>query len=69
LQYVVVAARNIGRHMRDYKVVVNKSTVPVGTVDKVCAAIAEELKDRDLLPSSSGIGVPGGAGVRRRLQP
>lgn len=60
LQYVVVAARNIGRHMRDYKVVVNKSTVPVGTADKVCAAIAEELKGRDLFPSSPGIGAPGG---------
>jgi UDPglucose 6-dehydrogenase len=46
LQYVVAAARNIGKHMTDYKVVVNKSTVPVGTADKVRAAIAEELKAR-----------------------
>ena len=60
LRYVVAAARNIGRHMDDYKVVVNKSTVPVGTADKVCAAIAEELKDRVLFPSPSGIGAPGG---------
>jgi UDPglucose 6-dehydrogenase len=43
LQYVLQAARNIGRHMNDYKVVVDKSTVPVGTADKVRAAIAEEL--------------------------
>jgi UDPglucose 6-dehydrogenase len=43
LQYVLAAARNIGRHMTDYKVVVDKSTVPVGTADKVHAAIAEEL--------------------------
>ena len=46
LQYVVAAARNIGRHMTDYKVVVDKSTVPVGTADKVRAAIAEELARR-----------------------
>jgi UDPglucose 6-dehydrogenase len=46
LQYVVAAARSIGRHMSGYKVVVDKSTVPVGTADKVRAAIAEELKAR-----------------------
>ncbi len=46
LQYVLQAARNIGRHMSDYKVVVDKSTVPVGTADKVRAAIAEELAAR-----------------------
>jgi UDPglucose 6-dehydrogenase len=43
LQYVLAAARSIGRHMNDFKVVVNKSTVPVGTGEKVQAAIAEEL--------------------------
>ena len=46
LQYVVAAARNIGKHMTTYKVVVDKSTVPVGTADKVKAAIAEELAAR-----------------------
>jgi len=46
LQYVVAAARNVGRHMTGYKVVVDKSTVPVGTGDKVRAAIAEELQAR-----------------------
>ncbi len=46
LQHVLAAARNIGRHMRDYRVVVDKSTVPVGTADKVRAAIAGELKQR-----------------------
>ena len=46
LQYVLSAARAIGRHMTDYKVVVDKSTVPVGTADKVKAAIAEELRRR-----------------------
>jgi len=46
LQYVLAAARNVGRHMTDYKVVINKSTVPVGTGEKVRAAIAEELAQR-----------------------
>jgi len=48
LQYVVAAARNIGRHMADYKLVVDKSTVPVGTADKVKAALQEELAKRDV---------------------
>jgi len=46
LQYVLAAARNIGRLMTDYKVVVDKSTVPVGTGAKVKAAIADELQKR-----------------------
>ena len=46
LQHVLVAARNIGRLMTDYKLVVNKSTVPVGTADKVREAIADELRQR-----------------------
>jgi len=48
LQYVLAAARNIGRHMTGFKVVVDKSTVPVGTGDRVSAAIREELVGRDL---------------------
>jgi len=48
LQYVLAAARNIGRLMTDYKVVVDKSTVPVGTADKVRAAIADELHKRSV---------------------
>jgi UDPglucose 6-dehydrogenase len=46
MQYVTAAARNIGKYMNDYKVVVDKSTVPVGTADAVKAAIAEELARR-----------------------
>ncbi len=46
LKYVLAAARTIGRLMTDYKVVVDKSTVPVGTADLVQAAIAEELARR-----------------------
>lgn len=53
LQYVLSAARNIGRHMTGYKVVVDKSTVPVGTADRVKAALADELKQRGVdLPFS-----------------
>ena len=46
LKYVLAAARSIGRLMTDYKLVVDKSTVPVGTGDLVKAAIADELKLR-----------------------
>jgi UDPglucose 6-dehydrogenase len=46
LQYVLEAARAIGRGMDDYRVVVNKSTVPVGTADKVREAIAREMEKR-----------------------
>jgi UDPglucose 6-dehydrogenase len=46
LQYVVAAARNIGKHMTGFKVVVDKSTVPVGTADKVREAIQSELDGR-----------------------
>jgi UDPglucose 6-dehydrogenase len=46
LQYVVAAARAIGKHMTGAKVVVDKSTVPVGTADKVREAITAELKSR-----------------------
>ena len=48
LQYVVAAARNIGLHMTTPKVIVDKSTVPVGTADKVNTAITEELEKRGL---------------------
>ena len=48
LQYVLAAAENIGRHMTDYKVIVDKSTVPVGTADKVRARVAETLAARGL---------------------
>jgi UDPglucose 6-dehydrogenase len=58
LQYVVAAARNIGRHMTDYKVVIDKSTVPVGTADKVRAGIAEELKARGVALDFSVVSNP-----------
>ena len=48
LQYVLAVARTIGRHITRPTVVVNKSTVPVGTADKVRATIAAELQARGL---------------------
>ncbi len=49
LDHVLAAATTIGRHMRDYKVVVDKSTVPVGTADRVREAIEAELRRRSTL--------------------
>jgi UDPglucose 6-dehydrogenase len=48
LQYVLAAARNIGRHMTDFKVIVDKSTVPVGTADRVTEALRAEVLARGL---------------------
>ena len=48
LQYVIAAARSIGRAMTEYKVIVDKSTVPVGTADKVKQAVQGELNKRNL---------------------
>jgi UDPglucose 6-dehydrogenase len=46
LKYVLAVAESIGRHIGEYRVVVTKSTVPVGTADKVKAKIDATLKDR-----------------------
>lgn len=46
LQYVLSVARSIGRHLDRYAVIVNKSTVPVGTADRVSEAVAAELAAR-----------------------
>ena len=46
LKYVIAAARNIGRTMGEYRLIVDKSTVPVGTAEKVRTAITEELQTR-----------------------
>ena len=48
LQYVVAVAKTIGQRMNGYKVIINKSTVPIGTAEKVSAAVAQELQTREL---------------------
>ena len=48
LKYVLAVASTIGRHLARPALIVNKSTVPVGTADKVHAAIAGELASRDI---------------------
>ncbi|CAI8692178.1 UDP-glucose/GDP-mannose dehydrogenase family protein [Burkholderia cepacia] len=48
LQYVLEAARNIGRHMTGFKVIVDKSTVPVGTAQRVRGVVDEALAARGL---------------------
>lgn len=46
LKYVLAVARSIGQHLTGFKVIADKSTVPVGTGDLVAAAVAEELVKR-----------------------
>ncbi|HEX5342863.1 MAG TPA: UDP-glucose/GDP-mannose dehydrogenase family protein [Duganella sp.] len=58
LQYVLAAARNIGKHMTGFKVIVDKSTVPVGTGDRVKAALQEELAARSADASFSVVSNP-----------
>ncbi|MBC7574272.1 MAG: UDP-glucose/GDP-mannose dehydrogenase family protein [Herminiimonas sp.] len=58
LQYVVAAARAIGQHMTGFKVVVDKSTVPVGTGDRVAAAITAEIAQRGVHAEFSVVSNP-----------
>jgi len=46
LQHVLAVARSIGQHMNEYRIIVDKSTVPVGTADRVRAATLAELEQR-----------------------
>ena len=48
LQHVLKVAKTIGQNMNEYKIIVNKSTVPVGTANKVSNAIKNELEKRDV---------------------
>jgi len=58
LQYVLAAAKAIGSAMTDYKVIVDKSTVPVGTADKVRSVIQEELDKRGVRAEFSVVSNP-----------
>ncbi len=46
LKHVIGAAKEIGKHMNGYKIIINKSTVPVGTGDKVKAAISSHTRHK-----------------------
>jgi UDPglucose 6-dehydrogenase len=48
LQYVLAVAESIGQHMNDYKIIIDKSTVPVGTAEKVRTKVNEVLVDRKM---------------------
>ncbi|MDD2634443.1 MAG: UDP-glucose/GDP-mannose dehydrogenase family protein [Bacteroidales bacterium] len=47
LQYVLKVAKEIGKNMDHYMVIITKSTVPIGTAEKVRTVISKELKDRN----------------------
>lgn len=58
LQYVLAAAKNIATHMQGYKVIVDKSTVPVGTADKVRQTVQEILQQRQVTLSFDVVSNP-----------
>ncbi|AMO23280.1 UDP-glucose/GDP-mannose dehydrogenase family protein [Ramlibacter solisilvae] len=58
LSQVLQAARNIGRHMTDFKVVVNKSTVPIGTGEQVAGILREEIAQRGVTASFAVVSNP-----------
>jgi UDPglucose 6-dehydrogenase len=58
LEHALAAARSIGQHLVDEAVIVNKSTVPVGTAQQVRAAIAMELERRDAAVSFEVVSNP-----------
>ncbi len=73
LQYVLTVAENIARHMQEYKVVVNKSTVPVGTADKTQVQMEKVLAAREVKISFDVVSNPEflkeGAAVNDFLKP
>ncbi len=58
LQYVLAAAENIGKYMTGFKVIVDKSTVPVGTASRVSAKIQEQLTQRGMTAQFSVVSNP-----------
>ena len=68
MQYVVAAARSIGEHMNDYKIVVTKSTVPVGTTEMVREEI-KKITDIDFDVASNPEFLKEGAAVDDFMKP
>lgn len=58
LSHVLAAAQSIGQLMNDYKIVIDKSTVPVGTADRVSEAITAELRQRGVTIEFSVVSNP-----------
>ncbi|MEP6678582.1 MAG: UDP-glucose/GDP-mannose dehydrogenase family protein [Betaproteobacteria bacterium] len=58
MSYVLQAARNMRRRMRGWKIIIDKSTVPVGTADRVRATIADELAKRGVKPEFAVVSNP-----------
>lgn len=58
LQYVLAAAKHIGTFMTNFKIVIDKSTVPVGTADKVHSTIKQALASRNLITPFTVISNP-----------
>jgi UDPglucose 6-dehydrogenase len=58
VRHVLAAARAIGRHMQAYKVIATKSTVPVGTADRIRDAVGEELRARGATTGFSVVSNP-----------
>jgi UDPglucose 6-dehydrogenase len=58
LRYVLAVAQSIAEHMSEYKVIIDKSTVPVGTADKVRAVIQTTLAKRNFFPEFDVVSNP-----------
>jgi len=58
LRHVLAVAASIGRHMSDYRIVINKSTVPVGTADRVKTEIMRSLSARGVSPEFDVVSNP-----------
>ena len=73
MQYVLQAAHNIGAHIKNYCVIVDKSTVPVGIADEVKQIIQEGLKKRNVAAKFDVVSNPEflreGAAIRDFMQP